>query len=73
MEVSLSRSSHGLEPIHGTHKASLPSCPPDLPFHVDDAHFLSRFLVVIKPLAVCEIDSGELRAGLQADRLPVAL
>lgn len=45
----------------------------NLPLHVCDAHFLARLFVIVKPLAIAQIDAGELSDRLGALCLEVAL
>ncbi|KAK5713786.1 hypothetical protein LTR17_017470 [Elasticomyces elasticus] len=42
----------------------------DLPLHIFDADFLARFLVVVEPIALGQIDVGELSTGLHTYSFP---
>ena len=49
------------------------SCSPNIPFHVLDAHLFARFLVVVKPLALLQVDAWEDCRRLQTICLPLSL
>lgn len=52
---------------------SVTSSPIDLPFDILDANFFSSFLVVVEPLALEQINAGELAIRLDTLRKPLAL
>ena len=52
---------------------TISSCSPNIPFHVLDAHLFARFLVVVKPLALPQVDAWEDCRRLQTICLPLSL
>src|SRR5271168_1361105 len=49
------------------------SCSPNLPLHILDAHLLTRFLIVVEPLAFLQIDAREQCSRLEPFCLPLPL
>lgn len=49
------------------------SSPSNLPLDVLDAHFLARFLIVVKPLAFCQVNASEGSSRVYALGLPFTL
>lgn len=49
------------------------SSPPNLPLHIPNTHLPARFLIIVKPLPLLQINPPKVRSRLEPFRHPLAL